>query len=260
MGCAGSKEEEEPRPQPKQTTASSRPQPSAEELERRKRDQEEEKKWVEVARQQNPPPFDKPVLRQGCPEEEFKEHMRQKYEYEQWENKLILIARKLMQDAKNGNGNQTATAPTINVNSTAVQPTGSSLIPASPDKQNRRSVAVQNPTSRTPNNVKTLSRPSQSSQDHHEDEESSEPPKAKPNPNPTPQRTQSPPKAQTASPPPQTQPPPDPSNGTVDPRLQKLIAHMNPENAEAVKTFWDLWQAGLITQEDFVARTRGLYS
>lgn len=62
-----------------------------------KKEAEEERKWLEKAKMLNPPPFEKPQFSGGT-EAEYKEYMKKKYEYEQWENSCILLARKLRKE------------------------------------------------------------------------------------------------------------------------------------------------------------------
>ena len=89
---------------------------SPEEVERRRKEAEEAKKWEAIARgndlisivniywhnnaETNPPPFPKPQLGANASEQEYKQFMVQRYEYEAWENSLILIARKMRKEAQ----------------------------------------------------------------------------------------------------------------------------------------------------------------
>jgi len=45
-------------------------------------------------RQEHPPPFPHPELKQNPAAEEYKDYMRKKFEYEAWENKIVLLARR----------------------------------------------------------------------------------------------------------------------------------------------------------------------
>src|SRR5687768_8993380 len=60
-----------------------------------------EEVWLAKARLIHPAPFDKPILhasgalRMTNVTDDYAEYMRKKYEYEQWENLIILTARKL---------------------------------------------------------------------------------------------------------------------------------------------------------------------
>eukprot|EP01112_Ceratiomyxa_fruticulosa_P018340 TRINITY_DN5841_c1_g1_i1.p1 TRINITY_DN5841_c1_g1~~TRINITY_DN5841_c1_g1_i1.p1 ORF type:complete len:107 (-),score=30.09 TRINITY_DN5841_c1_g1_i1:104-424(-) len=104
MGGGGSKKKKQapsPAPAPAKGGYAGRAPPSAEEIERRRRDEEESKKWEEEARRVGPPPPypTKPVFVAGGSEDVYKAYMRQKYEYELWENSIILLGRKLRQQA-----------------------------------------------------------------------------------------------------------------------------------------------------------------
>ena len=71
------------------------------ERERRKKEAEEAKRWEAVAREQLPEPFPRPTFnKQGSTEEDYKEYMRKRLEYETWENKIILLGRKLRKEAE----------------------------------------------------------------------------------------------------------------------------------------------------------------
>jgi len=95
MGCFPSSEP--PPPPPKTGGYKPPPPPSAEELERERREKEEEEKWKNIAKSQLPEPFPKPQFKPGGNEEEYKEFMRKRLEYETWENQVILLGRKLRQ-------------------------------------------------------------------------------------------------------------------------------------------------------------------
>eukprot|EP00178_Gracilaria_changii_P017955 TRINITY_DN51245_c0_g1_i1.p1 TRINITY_DN51245_c0_g1~~TRINITY_DN51245_c0_g1_i1.p1 ORF type:complete len:106 (+),score=23.68 TRINITY_DN51245_c0_g1_i1:38-355(+) len=99
MGCTESQEVYEP---PKKSTSTGGYKPreiSPEELERRKREKEEEQKWFEIAKSKADPAPPKPVPKQGLSEDEYKQYMREKYDYEAWENSVILLSRKLRKEA-----------------------------------------------------------------------------------------------------------------------------------------------------------------
>lgn len=55
----------------------------------------EMKKYEDLAKQQHPPPFPKPEFKKGGSKDEYKEFMIKKFEYEAWENSIVLLARKL---------------------------------------------------------------------------------------------------------------------------------------------------------------------
>jgi hypothetical protein len=67
-------------------------------IEKKRREAEEVKKWEEEARRVGPAAPTKPVLPPGASEEQYKKYMMDKYEYEAWENKIILLARKLRKE------------------------------------------------------------------------------------------------------------------------------------------------------------------
>lgn len=62
---------------------------------RRQREAEEEKRWMEIAKAQHRPEPPKAVLPPGATAEQYKDFMRQKYEHENWENELLLMARRM---------------------------------------------------------------------------------------------------------------------------------------------------------------------
>eukprot|EP01116_Phalansterium_solitarium_P025061 TRINITY_DN93_c2_g1_i1.p3 TRINITY_DN93_c2_g1~~TRINITY_DN93_c2_g1_i1.p3 ORF type:complete len:111 (+),score=26.16 TRINITY_DN93_c2_g1_i1:158-490(+) len=98
MGCCSSYEVPEPATPVPQRHAP--PPPTAEELERRRAEEEERKIWEERAAACAPPaPFPKPELMPGSNDDQYKEYMRRKYEYEAWENSIVLLARKMRREA-----------------------------------------------------------------------------------------------------------------------------------------------------------------
>lgn len=51
-------------------------------------------RWENLAREQSPEPFPKPILSPQChSEEEYKAYMIKRFEYEAWENNIILLGR-----------------------------------------------------------------------------------------------------------------------------------------------------------------------
>jgi hypothetical protein len=111
MGCAGSTEVKEnssssskkgksqsPSQQPSGRTP--RPEPTPEELEKKRLESEEVKRWEEEARRVGPSAPPKPILPPSPNEQQYKQYMMERYEYEAWENKIILLGRKLRKEHK----------------------------------------------------------------------------------------------------------------------------------------------------------------
>eukprot|EP01116_Phalansterium_solitarium_P008818 TRINITY_DN22782_c0_g1_i1.p1 TRINITY_DN22782_c0_g1~~TRINITY_DN22782_c0_g1_i1.p1 ORF type:complete len:479 (+),score=132.99 TRINITY_DN22782_c0_g1_i1:157-1593(+) len=109
-------------PAPGHYQAPARTTPSPEELERKRREKEEEKLWIEEAKRVGPPEPHKPFYDASQHNEElYKQYMIEKYNYEQWENSILLLARRLYKDS-----NGTPAAPASPVGA----PNGS--VPSSP--------------------------------------------------------------------------------------------------------------------------------
>eukprot|EP01110_Echinostelium_bisporum_P006859 TRINITY_DN26857_c0_g1_i1.p1 TRINITY_DN26857_c0_g1~~TRINITY_DN26857_c0_g1_i1.p1 ORF type:complete len:106 (-),score=25.15 TRINITY_DN26857_c0_g1_i1:88-405(-) len=101
MGGSSSKDKKKASqaPPPQARQAPKRYEPTPEEIERKRREEEESKRWLEEAKRVGPPAPPKPTFRPGGSEDEYKNYMLQKYEYEAWENATILLSRKLRQQA-----------------------------------------------------------------------------------------------------------------------------------------------------------------
>jgi len=99
MGGSSSKKKQPAATQPARRQPV-RNEPTPEELERRRKEEEEHKRWQEEARKVGPPAPPKPTFRPGGTEEEYKQYMVAKYDYETWENSIILLARKLRNQAQ----------------------------------------------------------------------------------------------------------------------------------------------------------------
>jgi len=54
----------------------------------------------EEAKRVGPPAPPKPAFRPGGSEDEYKKYMVEKYEFEAWENQVILLGRKLRQQSQ----------------------------------------------------------------------------------------------------------------------------------------------------------------
>lgn len=102
MGGSSSKKKAPP-----PSTATRRPpqqrqryEPTPEELARKRREEEETKRWIEEAKRVGPPCPPKPTFSPGGTENEYKRYMLAKYDYEAWENNLILLSRRLRTQAQ----------------------------------------------------------------------------------------------------------------------------------------------------------------
>jgi len=58
-----------------------------------------DREYLEKARSEIPEPFPKPTFTPGNSATEYKSYMIKRFEYEQWENKVFLLARKMKQAA-----------------------------------------------------------------------------------------------------------------------------------------------------------------
>lgn len=67
-------------------------------IERKRREAAEAKKWEEEAKRVAGPIPPVPQLIPGASEEQYKKYMIDKFEYEAWENKIILLGRKLRKE------------------------------------------------------------------------------------------------------------------------------------------------------------------
>jgi len=101
MGCFNGTPEQEYKPPVQESPKrASPPPPTREEIERQQREAEEDKKWYDIAAEKNPPPFPKPAFAKGGSQEEYKEFMQLKFQYEAWMNSNILLGRKLRKEAQ----------------------------------------------------------------------------------------------------------------------------------------------------------------
>jgi len=102
MGGCNSKDSQviqEPPPK-KYTPKPAPPPPTQQELEIKRRKEELQKQWEEEARRVGPPSPEKPPAKfEGKSPEDYKEYMRIRYEYEQWENGVIVLARKMQRES-----------------------------------------------------------------------------------------------------------------------------------------------------------------
>jgi len=104
MGGSSSKKKPVQPPPPRKQPPRQRYEPTPEELERKRRDEDESKRWIEEAKRVGPPCPPKPSFSPGGTEEEYKRYMISKYDYEAWENNIILLSRKLRTQGSAGNG------------------------------------------------------------------------------------------------------------------------------------------------------------
>jgi hypothetical protein len=67
-------------------------------IERKRREAVEAKKWEQEAKRVGPPQPPTPSLPPGANEDAYKKYMIEKFDYEAWENKIILLGRKLRKE------------------------------------------------------------------------------------------------------------------------------------------------------------------
>jgi len=102
MGGSGSKSKPAPPPPRTRQAPTRRYEPTPEELERKRQEEDSSKRWIEEAKRVGPPCPPKPTFSPGGSEEEYKKYMISKYDYEAWENNILLLGRKLRQNNQNG--------------------------------------------------------------------------------------------------------------------------------------------------------------